>query len=73
MVGKKFQVYSVQITGKYTLWNSLPMIISPPHVEQSPYKFSPQNLSPHEKHFLEKSPPFPHFRGKETPWKGLQK
>ena len=28
-----------------------------PHVEQSPYKFPPQNLSPDEKYFLEKSPP----------------
>ena len=27
-----------------------------PHVQQSHYKFSTQNLSRHEKHFLEKSP-----------------
>ena len=27
-----------------------------PHVQQSHYKFSSQNLSPDEKHFLEKSP-----------------
>ena len=49
MVGKNFHIYSVQITEKCILWNSSPlgMIWSlVPHVEQSPYKCSLQNMSP---------------------------
>ena len=61
MVGKNFQIYSVQITGKYIFWSLAP------HVEQFPFKFSPQNLSPYKKSFFEKKSPLP------LPWKGLPK
>ena len=54
MVGKNFQIYSVQITGKYIFWSLAP------HVEQFPCKFSPQNLSPYKKSFFEKSLPSLH-------------
>ena len=74
MVGKNFKIYIVQLTGKFILWIffSLGMFWSLIlHVEQSLYKFSPQNLILHEKHFFEKSPPPNSLWGKETPWKGL--
>ena len=57
MVRKSFKIYIVQLTGKFILWIffSLGMFWSLIlHVEQSLYKFSPQKLILHEKHFFEK-------------------
>ena len=49
---KNFQIYSVQITEKYILWNFFLLVWSLVPVEQLPYKFSSQNLSPHKKYFF---------------------
>ena len=54
MTREYFQIYTVQITGKYiceTFPSSLHDLIIRPHVKQSPQKFAQKSLLPHEKLF----------------------
>ena len=61
MVGENFQIYIVQITGKcfhktpHRPWHDL--IIRLPY-RTTPHKFAKKGLSPHEKLFWIKFPPY---------------
>ena len=52
MARENFQIYTVQITGKYiyeTFPPSLHDLVIRPHVKQSSHKFAQKVCSPHEK------------------------
>ena len=71
MARENFQIYTVQITGKYiyeTFPPSLHDLIIRPHVKQSSHKFAQKSLFLHEKpfFFLKKVLPYFFFGGEET-------